>query len=110
MTLSRLAEISRDPQAAFVLIARDGSDTVELLTGDVVDVELLADIPLTINGTPREVFSRAEELEAVGLDIPQVTRVALALRRRGMDINTAVYTVEELRDVLLKRKGGAAHA
>ena len=57
MTLSRLAELSRDPQAAFVLIARDGSDTVELLTGDVVDVELLADIPLTIDGIPREVFS-----------------------------------------------------
>lgn len=57
MTLSRLAELSRDPSASFVLIARDGADTVELLTGDVVDVDLLADIPLTIDGMPREVFS-----------------------------------------------------
>lgn len=57
MTLSRLAELSRDPNASFVLIARDGSDSVELLTGDVVDVDLLADIPLTIDGTPREIFS-----------------------------------------------------
>jgi phenazine biosynthesis protein phzE len=57
MTLSRLAELSHDPDASFVLIARDGADTVELLTGDVVDVDLLADIPLTIDGTPREVFS-----------------------------------------------------
>ena len=32
--------------ASFALIARDGADTVELLTGDVVDVDLLADIPL----------------------------------------------------------------
>ncbi|WP_194397915.1 anthranilate synthase family protein [Microbacterium atlanticum] len=41
----------------FALIARD-SATVELLTGDVVDVELLADIPLTDSaGTPREVLA-----------------------------------------------------
>lgn len=57
MTLTRLAELAADPAASFVLIARDGADTVELLTGDVVDVELLADIPLTIDGTPREVFA-----------------------------------------------------
>jgi phenazine biosynthesis protein phzE len=57
MTLSRLAELSADPGASFVLIARDGADSVELLTGEVVDVELLADIPLTIDGSPREVFA-----------------------------------------------------
>ena len=63
-----------------------------------------------MEGTPREVFARAEELEAVGLDVPQVTRIAMALRRRGMDIDTAVYTVEELRDALLHRKGGVERA
>lgn len=57
MTLSRLAELTADPAASFVLIARDGADTVELLTGEVVDVDLLADIPLTIDGTPREIFT-----------------------------------------------------
>ena len=57
MTLSRLAELTADPTASFVLIARDGADTVELLTGEVVDVDLLADIPLTIEGTPREIFA-----------------------------------------------------
>lgn len=57
MTLSRLAELSADPKASFVLIARDGTDTVELLSGDVIDVDLLADIPLMTEGTAREVFS-----------------------------------------------------
>ena len=43
--------------APFALIARDG-DTVELLTGDIVDVDLLADIPLAgDDGTPREVLA-----------------------------------------------------
>ena len=57
MTLSRLAELTADPRSSFVLIARDGSDTVELLTGDVVDVDLLADIPLSRDGVAREVFA-----------------------------------------------------
>lgn len=57
MTLSRLAELTADPEASFVLIARDGADTVELLTGEVADVDLLADIPLTLDGTAREVFA-----------------------------------------------------
>lgn len=57
MTLSRLAELTADPTASFVLIARDRAETVELLTGEVSDVDLLADIPLTIDGAPREVFA-----------------------------------------------------
>lgn len=57
MTLSRLAALTADPLSSFVLIARDGADTVELLTGEVVDVDLLADIPLTVDGAAREVFA-----------------------------------------------------
>lgn len=57
MTLSRLAELAADPTASFVLIARDGAGTVELLSGSFRDVDLLADIPLDIDGTPREVFA-----------------------------------------------------
>ncbi|MFF2634026.1 anthranilate synthase family protein [Microbacterium sp. NPDC058021] len=55
MTASLYSTLAELP--AFALIARD-ADTVELLTGDVVDVELLADIPLTdAAGTPREVLA-----------------------------------------------------
>ncbi|KDA04841.1 chorismate-binding protein [Microbacterium sp. CH12i] len=56
-TAALLAELVHDTDASFVLIARDGAESVELLTGDIEDVELLADIPLTVNGTPREVFA-----------------------------------------------------
>ena len=63
-----------------------------------------------MTGTPHEVFAHAEELEEVGLDIPQVTKVALALRRRGLDIDGAVYTVEELKSALLRLKGGGGRA
>lgn len=56
-TAALLAALVRDPDASFVLIARDGAQSVEVLTGDVEDVDLLADIPLSVNGSPREIFA-----------------------------------------------------
>ncbi|MGO2520343.1 MAG: anthranilate synthase family protein [Microbacterium sp.] len=56
-TAALLAALAEDADASFVLIARDGAATVELLTGDIEDVDLLADIPLTVDGAPREVFA-----------------------------------------------------
>ena len=53
--LARLAELTADRDASFVLIAREGG--IDLLTGDVVDVDLLADIPLDGPGGDREVFA-----------------------------------------------------
>ncbi|MCI9481882.1 MAG: energy-coupling factor transporter ATPase, partial [Oscillibacter sp.] len=60
-----------------------------------------------MDGTPPEVFARAEELLGAGLDVPQATRIAAALRARGVAVNPAVYTVEALeKELLALRKGG----
>ncbi|MGX1791474.1 chorismate-binding protein [Microbacterium sp. NPDC055312] len=53
--LARLAELTADPDAPFVLIAREGG--IDLLTGDIVDVDRLADIPLDGPDGAREVFA-----------------------------------------------------
>lgn len=60
-----------------------------------------------MDGTPRQVFRRASDLEEVGLDVPQATKIALALRRMGLGIDTAVYTVDELEQALLSIRGEA---
>ncbi len=69
-------------------------------------IAVLADAGVVMTGTPHEVFSRGKELEAVGLSVPQVTKVAMALKERGVDVDPAVYTIGELRDELLQLKGG----
>ena len=61
-----------------------------------------------MEGTPAQVFARARELEAVGLDVPQVTKIAHALYEKGVAIDPAVYTVEALQKQLLALKGGRA--
>lgn len=59
-----------------------------------------------MQGSPAEVFTRARELESIGLDVPQVTKIAHALHEKGVAIDPAVYTVEALRAQLLALKGG----
>ncbi len=46
-----------------------------------------------MTGTPAEIFSRADELYAAGLDVPQITKVARELRKCGVDIGLDIYTV-----------------
>jgi energy-coupling factor transport system ATP-binding protein len=58
---------------------------------------VLAQAGVVMSGTPREVFSRAQELVDVGLNVPQVTQIALELKRRGLEIDDAIYTVADLR-------------
>ncbi|WBW50485.1 energy-coupling factor transporter ATPase [Peptoniphilus equinus] len=49
-----------------------------------------------LEGEPREVFSNVEQVKAIGLDVPQVTELAWALKKEGVDINTKILTVKEL--------------
>lgn len=53
-------------------------------------------------GNPREIFKRVEELEKIGLGIPQITYLMRELKKRGKDIRDDVLTVEEAEVELLK--------
>ena len=85
------------------------SHSMDEIAQNVDRIVVLSDAHALMSGTPREVFARGDELMKAGLDVPQVTRVAMALKARGLAIDPAVYTVEELKNALLalKRGGGA---
>lgn len=55
---------------------------------------------VVMQGTPREVFSRVEELKALRLDVPQVTLLAYELKQAGVEIPDGILTIEELVDAL----------
>ena len=65
---------------------------------------------LSMNGTPKEIFSRGDELVEMGLSVPEVTRVAKRLRELGLPVDTSVYKIEQLKDILLTLKGGKSNA
>ena len=90
--------------------------TIMMVSHSMNDVARLTDRLLVLNGakiamdgTPEEVFTHAAELEEMGLDIPEVTRVFLRLQALGLDV-PAVHTMEQAVAVLKKLKEERAHA
>lgn len=86
--------------------------TIMMVSHSMNDVARMTDRLLVMNkshlamdGTPMDVFRRAEELLDMGLDIPEITRVFLKLRKLGLDVEP-VYTMDQAVEILTRLKGG----
>ncbi len=102
--MANIREYHRHKRATIILV----SHSMDEIAQNVDRILVLKSAHILMSGTPAEVFARAEELLSAGLDVPQITRVALALRERGLPIDPAVYTVEALEKQLLALKRGGA--
>ncbi|MBE6762859.1 MAG: energy-coupling factor transporter ATPase [Ruminococcaceae bacterium] len=99
-----------------VRYARENGTTVLLVSHSMEDVAAVADKVLVMNkgevammAPTAEVFSRAEELQAMGLTVPAVTQIFMKLRDSGYAVGENAYTVEQaVRRLLPLIKGGAA--
>ncbi len=76
--------------------------TIILVSHSMEDVAKIANRLIVMNegeilmdGSPREVFKREDELVKAGLGVPQITSFMRALKRKGADINDDCITVEE---------------
>ena len=63
---------------------------------------------VAMDGTPEEVFADPEALTAIGLSIPHAAALAVALRRRGVELDGSIYTHEQLKEAVLRAKGVGA--
>ena len=89
--------------------------TIILVSHSMEEVARTVDRLVVVNdgripfaGAPREVFRHGEELERMGLGVPQMTRVFHRLRAMGLDIDPSVYTIAQARQAVLDylaRKG-----
>ncbi|MBR4084150.1 MAG: energy-coupling factor transporter ATPase [Lachnospiraceae bacterium] len=55
---------------------------------------------IAMEGTPKEIFTRVEELKELRLDVPQVTMLAYELKKRGVDLPDGILTNDELIEAL----------
>ena len=83
--------------------------TVILVSHSMEDVAKTADKVLVLNhshvamfGTVSEVYSRTDELEEMGLTVPQITKIFSALHDRGFDVSPSVFTVSQGADELMR--------
>ena len=91
-------------------------NTVLLVSHSMEDIARYSTRILVMNqsrvfayGDVDSVFSKAEEIERIGLSIPQVTRVFTELARRGYPVQPNIYSVEAARAELLRlMRGGDA--
>ena len=94
---------------------KEKGNTVLLVSHSMEDIARVADRVLVMNRSKlfmldrtREVFAHGDELEKIGLRVPQVTKIMQALRAQGIDLPDSVLTVDEAFDTLsslLKREG-----
>ena len=102
--MANIRDYHRNKGKTIILV----SHSMDEIARNVDRILVLKNAHVLMQGTPAEVFARGEELLSAGLDVPQITRIAMELKRRGLDIDPAVYTVEALeRQLLALRKGGA---
>lgn len=59
-------------------------------------------------GTPREIFSKVEQLEKIGLEVPQITLLAHKLRKEGIPLPEGILTAKELKEALLQMQSGGS--
>ena len=92
--------------------------TIVMVSHSMDDVASLAERVIVMNkgqvfmdGVPRDVFSRGEELRAIGLDVPQAVQLAEKLRARGFAVPEGIYRVEEIKAAIEAIVGkGEKHA
>lgn len=102
--LRNIGEYRRSTGSTVVLVTHD----MDVAASQAERLIVMQDGNAVLSGTPREVFSRPEELRAMGLDIPEAAALALELRRRGLDLPAAIYTPRQLAEALLARRGAAS--
>ena len=96
----------------------EAGTTIVMVSHSMDDVASLAERVIVMNrgevfmdGAPREVFSRGEELRGIGLDVPQAVQLAGKLRERGFAIPEGIYREEEIKAAIEGILGkGAANA
>jgi len=59
---------------------------------------------VVMDGAPKEIFDRIDELKAIGLDVPQVTEIAHRLRQKGAALPAGILTIEEMVGALCQLK------
>ncbi len=97
--LGNIRDYHKAQNATIILV----SHSMEEVARSVDRLVVVNDGKIPFQGAPREVFAHGDELEAMGLGVPQMTRVFHRLRQMGVDIDPSVYTIDQARQAILAK-------
>ena len=90
-------ELRKKKQVTVILITHYMEEVI-----DADQVFVMDGGHIVMHGTPREIFSRVDELKRYRMDVPQVTMLAEELRRQGLDLPAGILRREELVEALCR--------
>ena len=100
--ISAVRQLNREAGVTIILITHYMEEVINADRVFVMDSG-----KIVMSGTPREIFSRVEQLKELRLDVPQVTMLAYELKKRGCPLDDGILTIEELVEALeTVRKSG----
>ena len=102
--LGNIREYHEAHNATIILV----SHSMEEVARSVDRLVAVNDGKIPFQGAPREVFRHGDELEKMGLGVPQLTRVFHRLRAMGVDIDPSVYTLDQAKAAILAKLGRGA--
>ena len=98
--ISVLHELNKRENVTIILITHYMEEVI-----DADKVFVMDDGKIVLSGTPKEIFSQAEYLKRLRLDVPQVTEMAYELKQAGIPLPDGILTKEELTAALTALKG-----
>ena len=104
--LEEVKKIFTSEGIAIVLVSHSMDDVAKLVDRILV----MNHGKLIMDGEPREVFRNQEELEEIGLSVPQITKFMKALRDKGFDVSGDCITVEEAKEEIERYLRGKTNA
>ena len=93
----------RTVEGATIIIV---SHSMEDMAARCDRVIVMSEGQVVANGTRDEVFADAEKLVSVGLDVPEITKLAMLLSARGFDFGRTVYTLSDAVDIIYNSLSG----
>lgn len=95
--IETLHQLNKEKKITIILITHHMNEAI-----DADRIFVMNKGKLVEQGTPKEIFSKVEEIKSYGLEVPQVTELGYMLKQSGLDIEDGILTVDEL----IKSLGG----
>ncbi len=100
--LGGLLEYVKENDASIILVSHSMEDMAYYCDNVVV----MNKAEVFKEGTVYEIFSDAEALSEIGLDVPVVAKIAASIRKSGFDLRGKLYTVDGVKDAVIEYVGG----
>lgn len=102
--LHQLKKLHEEYKHTVILVTHSMEDVADVAE----EVIVMSDAKVMMKGTPREVFTKIDMLEEVGLGAPQITYLMQALKEKGIPVREDIFTVAEAKEEIRKylAKGG----